>query len=191
MNDPDRELVRDLKARKEEAFLEFADRFSPAAFWIANRTGIPEEESSEVVPSWIHDVLLKVDAYQEMDDARFANWVFRLFRNAAADWWRTKDPVELEEISDKLPDPRSTEQEPEEVLETVEKISAVREAIESLEERARRIVELHLDGNTFAEVAAVLSVNETNARVIYHRALKRLKAILEKDPRLLSSRRSA
>src|SRR5262249_25659596 len=173
MNDPDQELVRDLKARKEEAFLEFADRFSPAAFWIASRAGIPHDAAAEAVPSWIHDVLLKIDAYQELAEAKFANWVFRLLRNAAADWWRARDPVECEEITERLPDPRTVDEDADEAYETVEKITAVREAIEALEERARRIVELHMDGNSFGDVATMIGISEGNARVIYHRALKR------------------
>jgi RNA polymerase sigma factor (sigma-70 family) len=182
--DPHRELVQRLKENQEEAFIEFAEHFGPAALWVARRARIPETEALDLAPSWVHDVLLKVKAYNQKEGATFANWVFRLFRNAAADWWRARGKVEFEELNEQLADPASGPEGPLEACETTEKILAVRNAVRSLEEQPRRVVDLHIDGNSFAEIAAALGISEVNARVIYHRALKRLRKSLENDPRI-------
>jgi len=60
-------------------------------------------------------------------------------------------------------------------LEQVERLRAVREAVERLPRRQRDVLTLRIDTELpFAEIARILGITENNAKVHYHHATRRL-----------------
>lgn len=57
---------------------------------------------------------------------------------------------------------------------------ALRDAIETLSERRRKVIRLSGEGYTFAEIGQALGIRENHARVEAHGARQQLKRILEK-----------
>ena len=66
-----------------------------------------------------------------------------------------------------------------EALEQAEQRHQARAAVLRLPKRQREVLTLRVDGNlSFAEVAHALAITENNAKVHFHHAVKRLKAMM-------------
>lgn len=82
---------------------------------------------------------------------------------------------------DKLLHLKADMPEPWQLLDRAEQIEVVRKAMGALQPRERLFLKLHcLEGVPIREVAVILQVSENNAYSLKHRAVKRLKANIEK-----------
>jgi RNA polymerase sigma-70 factor (ECF subfamily) len=99
--------------------------------------------------------------------------------NLVVDFYRTrKDKAYLE--AEILADGPASN--PEQAAETSLEQQRLRRAILKLGSDEQQVVILRfMEGFEFAEIASVLSKKEGNVRVILHRALVKLRSILEKD----------
>ena len=111
--------------------------------------------------------------------AAFSTWLFRIANNALIDHTRRNDKTNETEWDD-LFDPAAPErEEPESVMMTGETNRELFAALQKLNERERRIVELKFWGDLDThEIAEILSMTEGNVRVTLHRTLGKLKDIL-------------
>ncbi len=57
----------------------------------------------------------------------------------------------------------------------------INSALEVLDERSKKVITMRNQGFSFIEIAKVMGISEGSARVINHRAIKKLKEILEKE----------
>jgi RNA polymerase sigma factor (sigma-70 family) len=187
--DEDSELVHRLRLRDEKAFVSFGTRYAPIAAHFFSSRGIPRDDALDLAASWVHDTLLKIDKYHERDGVSFSAWVHRLMSHAASDWWRARKHAEFEPLSERIPSP--SEQEDSAVPMELEQSIAIQEALIQISDRERDIVDLRVAGCGFAEIGQTVNVPEGTARVTYHRALRKLQHILEKDPRISSRKISA
>jgi len=108
----------------------------------------------------------------------FLGWLFTIAHNRVIDYYRTKrhhiylDNVILVENLDKGPEKSA------EVKYTQQE---VRRAILQLPEEQQQVVLMSfIEGFEYSEIAAALNKTEGNIRVIIHRALKRMREILDK-----------
>jgi RNA polymerase sigma-70 factor (ECF subfamily) len=108
----------------------------------------------------------------------FLGWLFTIAHNRVIDYYRTKkhhsylDNVIVAEDHDKGPEKlaedKLTQQE-------------VRRAILQLSEEQQQVILMSfIEGLEYSEIAAALNKKEGNIRVIIHRALKRIREILNK-----------
>jgi len=109
----------------------------------------------------------------------FVAWLMTISHNLVVDSYRTKKDtayVEAEVLAD---GPASS---PEQAAETSLEQQRLRRAILKLGGDEQQVVILRfIEGFEFAEIASVLKKKEGNVRVILHRALVKLRNILEKD----------
>ena len=109
----------------------------------------------------------------------FLGWLFTISHNRVIDYYRTrKDHAYLDfEVSvDTL------ESSPERAAEASLDSRMVRRAILQLPEDQQRVILMtFIDGFEYSEVAAALNKSEGNVRVIVHRALKKMREILDKE----------
>jgi RNA polymerase sigma-70 factor (ECF subfamily) len=109
----------------------------------------------------------------------FIAWLMTISHNLVVDFYRTrrdKAYLEAEILAD---GPASN---PEQAAETSLEQQRLRRAILKLGSDEQQVVILRfMEGFQFSEIASVLSKKEGNVRVILHRALVKLRSILEKD----------
>jgi RNA polymerase sigma-70 factor (ECF subfamily) len=109
----------------------------------------------------------------------FIAWLTTISHNLVVDSYRTrKDTAYLD--AETLADcPASS---PEQLAEASLEQQRLRRAILKLGSDEQQVVILRfMEGFQFSEIASVLSKKEGNVRVILHRALVKLRSILEKD----------
>ena len=113
--------------------------------------------------------------------AAFSTWLFRIANNALIDHTRIHEKSNETEW-DELLDPSAPEsEEPETRMMSSETNRELLLALEKLNERERRIVELKFWGELDTRsIAEVLSISESNVRVTLHRTLDKLKNLLTK-----------
>jgi RNA polymerase sigma-70 factor (ECF subfamily) len=173
-------LATRMGALEEEAYNEFAHVFGPRlrAFFI--RRGLTETDAEDLAGSCVTDIALKVNKYRQLTEGGFAAWVFTLARRALSDWRRTYRPTEP--LSDDFAAP-SVEGDGEADLSAVQ---AVQEALSQFSELDRSLILLRnlREEQTYSSLGKLHGISEGAARVRHFRALKQLRTILEKDPRI-------
>jgi RNA polymerase sigma factor (sigma-70 family) len=119
-----------------------------------------------------------IDRYKKKTSP-FIAWLMTISHNLVVDFYRTRKDkayVEAEILAD---GPASS---PEQAAETSLEQQRLRRAILRLGSDEQQVVILRfMEGFQFAEIASVLKKKEGNVRVILHRALVKLRTILEKD----------
>jgi RNA polymerase sigma-70 factor (ECF subfamily) len=199
---PDRgesELVEKLRAGDEQAFTTLVDRYHATMRRLARTFVSTDAAADEVVQDTWVVVLDGIAKFEERSS--FKTWLFRILVNRA----RTKGTREARTVpASSLPteedrdapavDPPRFDQRgmwsapperwdaetPERLVLRQELVGALDQAIRALPERQRTIVVLRdVLGWTSDEVCNVLELEETNQRVLLHRARSRLREILE------------
>ena len=111
--------------------------------------------------------------------AAFSMWLFRIASNAFIDNVRHQSKNNESEWEETFEPAAPKHDEPESVLTTKETSRESFSALDKLNERERRIVELKFWGDLDTRsIGEVLSMSEGNFRVALHRALSKLKKIL-------------
>lgn len=109
----------------------------------------------------------------------FIAWLMTISHNLVVDFYRTRKDkayIEAEVLAN-----HSTSS-PEQAAEVSYKQQRLRRAILQLSADEQQVVTLRLmEGFQFAEIASLLKKREGNIRVILHRALLKLRNILEKE----------
>ncbi len=105
-------------------------------------------------------------------------WLFAIARHSYMDDLRKQKTI-IQSLDD-IPEPAAAFDLELEMLdrELRERISA---ALQSLDERARKAIVMRGQGYSFAETAVAIGVSEGSARVLHHRAMKKLKEYLGKE----------
>jgi RNA polymerase sigma-70 factor (ECF subfamily) len=119
-----------------------------------------------------------IPRYKKMTSP-FIAWLMTISHNLVVDFYRTsKDKAYLE--AEILADGPASN--PEQAAERSLDQQLLRRAILKLGSDEQQVVVLRfLEGFQFSEIASVLAKKEGNVRVILHRALVKLRSILEKD----------
>lgn len=125
-----------------------------------------------------------IKAWQAIDRYKrkaspFVAWLMTISHNLVIDFYRTKkDRVYLE--AEILAD--DSKSNPEQAAETSLEQQRLRRAILQLRGDEQQVVILRfIEGFEFAEIASLLNKKEGNIRVILHRALVKLRKIVEKE----------
>lgn len=193
------ELVAKLRAGDEQAFTALVDRHHAAMRRLARTFVSSDAAADEVVQETWLVVLDGIARFEERSS--FKTWLFRILVNRA----RTKgtreartvpasslavdedrdapavDPARFDQRGMwSAPPERWDTDTPERLLMRQELVVALEQAIRGLPERQRTIVVLRdVLGWTSEEVCNVLELEETNQRVLLHRARSRLRGMLE------------
>jgi RNA polymerase sigma factor (sigma-70 family) len=119
-----------------------------------------------------------IDRYKRVASP-FVAWLMTISHNLVVDFYRTrKDQAYLE--ADILADDGALN--PERAAEAALEQQRLRRAILQLRGDEQQVVILRfMEGFEFAEIASVLKKKEGNVRVILHRALVRLRGIVDKE----------
>ena len=168
-----------LRARTDEAaFEELYEYFFPRVYNFIYARLKNSSDADDVTSVTFIKMTENLERYNPAQ-AAFSTWLFRIATNSIIDSTRRRDnshETEWEEFFD----PAAPEyQEPEAQALSQEDNRELFAALDKLNERERRIIELkffsELDTRTIAEV---LNMTESNVRTTLHRTLAKLKKIL-------------
>jgi len=173
-------LAGRMAAMEEDAFREFADFFGPRLRALFRSRGLSAAEADDLAVTCITDIALKANRYDPSRGGRFAAWVFTLAYRALIDLWRRQP------MSEPLPPELALAESLDDPAELVELTDAVREAVAKLPASEQILVRLRDLGGmvSYREIAERLGIQPSAARVRHHRALRRLRSLLEPDPRI-------
>jgi len=174
------DLATRMMALEEEAYNQFAHIFGLRlrAFFV--RRGLSESDAEDLAGSCITDIALKVRHYRHVTGGGFNAWVFTLARHALVDWLRTRLPTQ--ELPDDLPSEAANER----TEEDLSVVLAVEEALAKLPDLDRSLILLRnlKEQDTYLSFLRKNKISVGAARVRHFRALKKLKEILQVDPRI-------
>ena len=158
-------------AISEQIFTEYKQRI----YGYITGKGVPLSDRDDV----FSEILLKAVKQEHRYDSKRASvstWVYVITRSAVADYFRKRK--ETEPLSDIM----VGESDVDSNIEYEEEIEKLTKQLERLPERERQIVVLRIYKDMdYNEIAGVMNLTEVNARVIYSRAIKKLKARIEQN----------
>ncbi|MDO5425558.1 MAG: RNA polymerase sigma factor [Eubacteriales bacterium] len=104
-------------------------------------------------------------------DSSVRTWLFAIARNVWLEHIRkTRDTLGMEELMEAYVEDCVLEDVSAGIL-----MARVRECLAGMEERTRRIVQMRSEGYSYEEIGAELQITASSARVIEHRARKKLR----------------
>ena len=150
-----------------EVYLKYSDKIFRYLYWQSKNFHLAEDLTSEVFTrAWETWESLRKDFLQA--------WLFRVAHNLLVDWYRKKKEVALNERHEGFYDENLLEN-----LANDEKVKELSDALDALPENLKRVAILRfIEELSAKEVAAILSVSEVNVRVQQHRALVKLKEVM-------------
>jgi RNA polymerase sigma-70 factor (ECF subfamily) len=200
----ERTLIERLRAGQEQAFVELVERYNgyllPLANYFVSNHAVAEEVVQE---AWLA-VLEGIDRFEEKSSLK--TWISRIVMNIArtrgvresrmvafsdlADRETEEsepavDPARFRSAHEEYPGhwslaPQAWNLNPEKDLLSRETTGVLDRAIEELPETQRLVLVLRdINGWTAEEVCNVLTISETNQRVLLHRARSKVRGALE------------
>lgn len=159
---------KDLKALSK-LYEEFFDRiFRYILFRVRRR-----EEAEDLASQTFLRMVERIDTFK-WRGVGFSAWLFRIAHNLVVDWFRG-DHV-IAEPSDLA----QSDCDPEDLVIADESLREALKALGFLNEKQRQIILLRLVGGlTCRQTAEMLSLSEANVRTTQHRALEKIRDIVQ------------
>ena len=172
--DPDRDLVERTRAGDSRAFDELVRRYRDAIVGLVRRYVKAPDDAEDVAQKAFVRAFEKIDGFR--GESSFRTWLHRIAVNLALNHIRGQDrlqPLELDDVA-AFTGSLGTER-----LVAAEVWRKVHERLAELPPKQRLVVELRLFHElSFKEVAAVADCSEDSAKMNYHHAVKKLRALL-------------
>lgn len=162
----------------EDAFEELYEYFFPRVYNFVFARLKNVADADDVTSITFVKMNENLESY-DPTKAAFSTWLFRIANNALIDHTRRHERKNETEWDDLLDPAAPSREEPESVMMESETNRELLSALQKLNERERRIIELKFWGDLDTHaIAEVLSMTEGNVRVTLHRALGKMKNIL-------------
>lgn len=174
----DGELVASVRAGDEGAFAELYLRHVGAVrLAVGDRVRDTETRADLVQEAFIR-ALAAIDRLQ--DPAKFRPWVLQIARNLGIDHLR-RQKVRVESIDDvSAPDIVASDAGPAELSELADMASQLEVGLARLSERDATVLSMSVQfGFGPTEIADALGITPNHAKVVLHRARKRLRLAVE------------
>lgn len=176
----DTELVR-MAQRDLEAFVDLYDRYVDAIFRYCNRR-LPRaaaEDATSIAFLKAMRGIRKVDP----DRFRFRPWLFTIAHNAVVDQLRSRQHLPIDEVQIEAHGPSLEDR-----VIGAERRQRLSGALATLPPDQQQVMHLRLAGLPTSEIGDVLGKSPGAVRVIHHRAVKRLRELMEDQMSATSDR---
>ncbi len=164
----------------DRAWHVLVNRYKNLVYSIPIRYGAPHQDAADIFQSVWLDLF---SALPKLRDAEaLQGWLVRVTNHKCYHWKKGLD-APAGGLDDAGPEPAGNGETPPDFLAGVEREQMVRDALDELPDRCRRMIELLFFEHPplrYAEVAARLKLAPGSIGFIRGRCLKRLKQVLEK-----------
>ena len=163
----------------ESAWRVIVDSYSPRVYGLLRAQCGNADLAEEITQSAFCTIVARIGQYTEV--GRFEAWLFRIAMNRLRDEMRRRKrqavPVEDQALVGMA---GTSENPPETPHDRAEDIDLLRQALTRLSDADRRIIQLrHYAGLSFARIAEVLGEPLGTVLARQHRALKKLRQLME------------
>jgi len=159
----------------DSAWAELVDRYGRRLFALARSRLGSVDLAEEIVQSVLVTVATKLTAGKYTESGRFEPWLFRVAMNRIRDEIRRKKRS-IVETNGHLPEKPSRDDEPSDEAG----LGELRSALEELSDTDRQVIELRHHGQlSFKEIAVVTGEPMGTLLARHHRALRKLRTIIE------------
>jgi len=155
------------------------ERYSRVLFdFLSRMTGDPA-----AAEDLVQDIFVRVLKYRATyrDEGRFETWLFRIARNARADFFRNRPPTEqLADAALERPEPAAG---PDHQFERGRDVARLKRALQMLRDDKRELIVLaRYRGMKHEDIAEVLGVDVGTVKVRIHRAVRELRELFLRLP---------
>jgi len=158
-----------------EAIVELYQRYGKELFGYLCWLTKDPHQAEDILQETFMRAMTGILRFQGKSSIR--TWLFSIARNCYIDDLRKRK--ELKSLDD-IPEPAAAFDLEIEVIGRELK-SSINSALNTLDERSRRVVIMRSQGFSFLEIGVAIGVSEGSARVLNHRAMKKLKEFFEKE----------
>ncbi len=163
---------------EQDAFGELYDYFFPRVYSYIFGKLKNSDQADDVISVTFEKVFTRLDDYDSARGA-FSTWLFRIAINEMNNIFRKQKSLKEATWEDFF-NPADTRNTPEQQMVSDEGDKYLLRAIEELPEREQKIVSMkYFAGVSNKEIAEMLDMNANNVGVVLHRALSKLRNILE------------
>lgn len=175
-------LLRAAAAGSDSAWREVVSLYARRVFALARSRCRNNDVAEDITQSVFATVALKMGAGEYAEQGRFESWLFRVAANRVRDYIR-RVKRRPESAPAELLDERPVIHAEPEGEDDAADLGRLREAMESLSDADREIIELrHHGGLSFKQIADVLDEPVGTLLARHHRALRKLKDLIESAP---------
>jgi len=183
-SDPLAGLLERASRGDEGAWREIIELFGRRVFALARSRCRNTDVAEDITQSVFATVAAKLRQGLYAEKGRFESWLFRVTMNRVRDEVRRtrRQPVVPDSGDAMMRQPDRASSPPEEVEPGVGTLAALRVAMAGLSESDREVVELrHHAGLSFKQIADILDEPVGTLLARHHRALRKLRDIMERD----------
>lgn len=181
MNQSDElQLIDEFKNGNDQAFNTLVLRYKEKIYWIVRRM-IPDHDEADDVTQ---NVFIK--AYQSLGtfkgDSSFYTWIYRIAVNLSLNEIRRKKIRRTFSIDDEIHQVRSHDAQPLELMEQQEQTLKIREAIEQLPDKQKKVFLLrYYEELPYEEIAKILKTSVGGLKANYFHAVKKIGVYLRNE----------
>jgi RNA polymerase sigma-70 factor (ECF subfamily) len=174
----DAELLEAFRAGDAKAFEALVRRYQRPVLSIARRFARDEDDAEDLAQRAFINASERAEGWR---GGSFKSWLFRIVVNLAKNHLRDVSRFDRSHSAQEE-EPEPSAPHAHERLEAREQQEALRQAVARLPRRQREVLLLRIDGDIpFAAIASALGITEVNAKVNFHHAVQKLKALLKAD----------
>lgn len=176
MLDEEEKLIMAAIAGKNEAFGLLYDHYQPRIYRFIYLKISHREEAEDLTHQVFLSAFEKISGFKIKTSASFSGWIYSIARNKVIDHYRTrKNAVDIETVQ--IPESKDSR---EDIMDTAMEMEKARQAIRKLSPTEQDVIIMRfIEELSPKETAKVLNKSEISIRVIQHRAVKNLRAIME------------
>lgn len=174
MESSDNELIAKILQGNQAAYAVLVDRYKDMAYTLAYRITSQREEAEEVVMDAFVKAFRNLSGFR--NESRFSTWFYRIVHNTAISRKRIKahivtsmDDMKSVQVHDEplCEDPAEEEGQ--------DRLVALQQALESLNEEDRYLVTLYYGNNSsVAEIHEITGLSKSNVKIRLFRARKKI-----------------
>lgn len=182
----DKELARQLREGNHKAFDEIMIRYKERLYSFICRYVVDRDEAYDLLQETFLNVFHKIHLYD--DDKTFSTWLFQIALNKCRDWGRKKklrkitsflSPDDSNQNTDFIGDIDDHTANPEQAYAIKSELEDVAKAIGELPHKLKTpLIMCSLNGMSYDECAAILSVTTKTVEMRIYRARKKLELLL-------------